>query len=595
MNRKSTIVFLIFIAIAALLYFTLGSKQSDKTEKPTFVVKRGDLQISVSETGTIKPRSRVVVRNELESSATITFLVDEGAVVKKGDLLVAFDPTELEDEIINQEINLQNAEASYISAQEKLAVAENQAQSDIEDAELKLQFAKMDLEKYVDKEWENQLSEAKQNIDLAVEELARAEQRRLSSKELLDEEYISQTEYDADELAWKQKKSRVDVAKNDLELLEKYTNVRKTTELKSNVRQAEMALDRTKRKAKADITQSQADLKAKEAQYKRQKDRYDRIKDQLSKTKLYAPENGMVIYETSMDNRRWRDSDEPLEVGQEVRGREEIIYLPTAETTKADIEIHETAMKKVSIGQAAIIKVDAMPDLVFSGEIAKISPLPNRDWLNPDSNKYPCEIYIDENEYDLKNGMNCRCEILIDELKNVVYVPLQAVIQIGKEHFVEVLEGKDFIKRKVEIGLDDNKWIHIASGLEENEIVCLTPQLSETEVLPASSSDEADKKEGGDQADRQKDRQGRPGAPGGPGRQGQGKDRRQGQGQRPEPNPQMKKMMDNLTDEEKKQLQNATTPQDKMKVFQELMKKHGVSAQPPAPAGKPNNTPTQEK
>ncbi len=589
MSRKSIVLFIIILAIAAVLYASLGSKKTDKTEQPVFTAKKGDLQISVSETGTIKPRSRVVVRNELESSATITFLVDEGAVVKKGDLLVTFDPTELDDELINQEINLQNAEASYISAEEKLAVAKNQADSDKEQAQLTLEFANMDLEKYIAKEYPNQLSEANQSIFLAEEELKRANKTLESSKELLKEEYISQTEFDADQLAQKQKESRVQIAKNDLELLEKYTNIRKKAELESDVRQAKMALDRTNRKARADITQAQADLKAKEAQYKRQQDRYDRLKEQLSKTKLYAPEDGMVIYQTSMDDRRWRDNSEPLEVGQEIRGREEIIYLPTAETTKADIEVHETAMKKISINQPAIIKVDALPDVVFSGYIAKISPLPNRDWLNPDSNKYPCEIYIDENKYDLKNGMNCRCEILIEELNDVIYVPLQAVVQIGREHFVEVKEGKDFVRRKVEIGLDDNKWIHIVSGLEENEIVSLTPQLSNTEVIPDSG--EKTNIEGKD-ANKQK----RPA--GGPEKQGMRQGQHQGQGPRmgqnsgqgQGPNPQFMQLMNKFTDEEKKKLRNASSPEEGKKIFEELMKKYGASAQP-----KPGSQNTQKQ
>ena len=586
MTRKSSIIILIVIAIAAALYFTVGSKKQDKTEQPTFVAKRGDLQISVSETGTIKPRSRVVVRNELESSATITFLVDEGAVVKKGDLLVTFDPTELEDELINQEINLQNAEASYISAEEKLAVAKNQADSDKEQAQLTLEFAEMDLEKYINKEYPNQLSETEESVDLAKEEEKRAQQTLKSSEELFEEEYISKTELEADQLALKQKTSRVTIAENDLQLLTEYTHKRKTAELESDVRQAKMALERTERKARADITQAQADLKAKEAQYKRQKDRYERLKDQLSKTKLYAPEDGMVIYQTSMDDRRWRDNSEPLEVGQEIRGREEIIYLPTAETTKADIEIHETAMKKVSINQEVVIKVDAIPDVVFHGYLAKISPLPNRDWLNPDSNKYPCEIYIDENEYDLKNGMNCRCEILIDQLTNVVFVPLQAVIQIGKEHFVEVKEGNKFVKRKVELGLDDNKWIHIVSGLDEKEVVSLTPKLTKTEVLPANSSKEGNENNS-EQARPKVNRPGGPGRPGqGPGKPGAG------QAKGPQPNPEMMKIFGKMTDAEKKKLQNASSPEEGKKIFEELMKKYGdssnTSQQPQTPSTQEN-------
>ncbi len=173
-------------------------------------------------------------------------------------------------------------------------------------------------------------------------------------------------------------------------------------------------------------------------------------------------------------------------VGQTVRGREDIIYLPTADTTKADIKVHESSLKKIKLGQRAVVKVDALPDATFTGTIAKISPLPDNNWMNPDINKYPCEIFIDDNEYDLKNGMNCRCEILIEALKDVLYVPLQAVIQVGDEYFVEVRQGKEFVRRKVEIGLDDNKLIHIISGLEEGESVSLTPKLKDTEVKAKS-------------------------------------------------------------------------------------------------------------
>ena len=586
MKKKLALIVIIFAVIGFFL-INKGESAGDKPDHADFVAQRADLNISVIETGTIKPRSQVVIKNQLESSATITYIIDEGTVVKEGDLLVEFDASELEDDKINQEIQLQNAEASYISAKENMAVEENQAQSDIEQAELNLEFAKQDLEKYNKGEYPNELTEIEQNIDLADEELKRAEYELTHSKNLFAEKYISETEFKADELAVKQKEKNLLIAKMDLTLLKDYTHKRKLTELESDVRQTEMALERTKRKAKANVTQAQANLKAKEAEFKRQQDRYDRIVDELSKTKLYAPANGMVIYETSMNRGRWDSQQNPLEVGLTVRGREDIIYLPTADTTKADVKIHESSLKKIQLGQRASIKVDALPDAVFSGYIAKISPLPDNNWMNPDINKYPCEIYVDENKYDLKNGMNCRCEILIEELKDVVYVPLQAVIQVGDEHFVEVKEGKEYIRRKVEIGLDDNKWMHIVSGLEEGEIVSLTPTLKDTEVQPKSkgkgpgdNNKEAGSGKEGNEHNAGDRKQGGPGRP--EGRDGQmmrapggqpGQQPGQPNGQRPKMPANVMQVMQKMTDDEKKKLQDASEA-DKPKIFAEMMQKY---------------------
>ena len=114
----------------------------------TFVAKRGPLTISVLESGAIKAKEQEVIRNEVEGRTTIISIVPEGTRVKKGDLLVELDASTMDDERIDQEIQVQNAEAAFINAKETLAIAENQAKSDIELAELTLKFAKQDLKKY---------------------------------------------------------------------------------------------------------------------------------------------------------------------------------------------------------------------------------------------------------------------------------------------------------------------------------------------------------------------------------------------------------------------------------------------------------------
>ena len=140
-------VFLL-IGVAVVAFNHSGSKAVLTGDMPSFAVKRGPLRISVTESGTIQAREQIILKCEVEGRTTILSLVEEGTRVKKGDLLVELDASTLLDAKIDQQIRVQNTEAAFIGARENLAVVENQAKSDVDKAELALDFAKQDLKKY---------------------------------------------------------------------------------------------------------------------------------------------------------------------------------------------------------------------------------------------------------------------------------------------------------------------------------------------------------------------------------------------------------------------------------------------------------------
>ena len=113
-----------------------ADKQDIMDGKSTFTVRPGPLTISVIESGTIKAREQVIIKSEVEGRTTILYLVKEGTQVRKGDLLIELDASRLEDDRIDQQIRVLNAEAAFIRARENLEVVKNQAQSDLEKAEL---------------------------------------------------------------------------------------------------------------------------------------------------------------------------------------------------------------------------------------------------------------------------------------------------------------------------------------------------------------------------------------------------------------------------------------------------------------------------
>jgi HlyD family secretion protein len=259
----------VIVAVATIVVIFIWLKvvrgeEDPMSSFPTFVAKRGPLTISVLESGTISPQEQIVLRNEVEGRTTIVSLVPDGSIVKKGDLLVELDASTLKDRIIDQDIEVQRAQASYIGAKENLAVTENQAKSDIDIAKLTLRFARQDLQQYVDGIYPKDVNELTARIRLSEEDLKRAEDVNDWSKRLYEEKYLSETEYLADKLTVQRRKLERDVANSNLDLLANFTYHRQIEQLTSDVNQADMALERTERKASADVVQAKADLRARE-------------------------------------------------------------------------------------------------------------------------------------------------------------------------------------------------------------------------------------------------------------------------------------------------------------------------------------------
>ncbi|MBZ0257200.1 efflux RND transporter periplasmic adaptor subunit, partial [bacterium] len=335
------------------------------------------------------------------------------------------------------------------------------------------------------------LDERNSAIKLQEEELSQAKETLRWSEILYKEKYLSQTVYQKDELAANRSQIQLDLAKADLQLLEDYEYKRQIEQLNSDLKQAEMALERTKRQANASIVQASAELQAKLSEYERQKGKMAKLEDQIDKAKIYAPQEGLVVYATSVRQRRF-GNDEPLEEGRTVREREELIHLPTTASYIVEVKIHESSLEKIKIGLPVAITIDALPGKTYYGRVSVIAPLPDSQsfYSNPDLKVYNSQVLIDGDGADLRSGMSCQCEIIISQFEDTTYIPVQAVLSIGGQPTVFVMNGNEMEQRAVEIGPDNNRLIQIESGLEEGEKVVMTPPLAAAEV----SNDEKNQK-----------------------------------------------------------------------------------------------------
>lgn len=477
--------FLFLVAVAAGAWIERdrllgGAVAATGESTATFKAVRGPLSIQVVETGSIQVREQLVLKSEVEGQTTLLSLVPEGTVVKKGDLLIQLDASKMDDDRLEQQIKVQNAEAAFVRARETLEVQKSESESSVAKDTLTLQFAGDDLRKYLDGDYPNQLKEAEVKITLAEASLKQAAEKLEWSRILSKEKYVSNTELEADELAERKAELDLELAQGALKLLKEFTFLRTKTKMESDQEQAKLALERTKRKANADVIQAEADLRAKESEFQRQQAKLKKIEQQIEKAKIVAPRDGLVVYATSTQGGPGRGGgSEPLAEGQSVRERQELIKMPTADDMMAVVKIHESRLDKVRPGLPVRLTVDAVPGAEFTGKILRISPLPDATnmWMNPDLKVYTTEIQIDHNAQGLRTGMTCQAQVLVAEYEDAVYVPVQAVLRQGAQALVWVVSAGKTEKRSVEVGLDNNRMIHVKSGLQAGEEVLLSPPL----------------------------------------------------------------------------------------------------------------------
>jgi HlyD family secretion protein len=440
-----------------------------------YEVKRGDFLISIIEGGTVQAVNEEVIRNEVEGTARIIFIVPEGSYVKKGDLLVELDSSASQDAVNQQQINVEKAQFSVIQAQQQLDIQKSTVDSEIKAAKLRVEFAQSDLKKYAEGEALQARRNAQIEITNVLESLQIAEERLRWSEKLYKDGFETKGNLDKDRLTFSQTTLRLEQARKALELLETFDNPKKQRELEAALQEAKENLDRVKLQGDRKLAQFTADVESQKKTLELSEAKLARDKKQLAATKIYAPQDGLVVYGSAEGGGHF-SSESMIEEGAVVRNRQELIRLPDVSEFKLKVKIHESHINQVQVGQPAFVVLDSMPDQRFRGMVKKVAPLPDSQsrWGNPDLKVYATEILLTDKLPDVKPGVSARAEVVITNLANVLTVPIQAVTtRKGKQ--VIFLASAPEEPVPVTVGMYNSKFIEITSGLKDGDRVMLSP------------------------------------------------------------------------------------------------------------------------
>jgi HlyD family secretion protein len=440
-------------------------------------VQRGDLVVTITEGGQLNAIQSVTVVSMVQGQPRIISIVAEGSQAKKGDLLVELDSSELQERLNQQEVNYQNALASYNKSVSDREIKKSQNESGIREAELNVEFAEIDLRKYRDGEWPQTFKKCESDITIAEAELRRAQDRLSWTDKLFEKGYATRAELEADRLTVKRGELEFEQAKDKLRLTELYDHPLKVKRLEANLAKVRDELDRVKRRAESELEQADTDVTNKQATLELQTQKRDDLKVQVANTRILAPADGMVVYASSTQGGRW-GSQNRIEEGATIRERQEIIKLPDVSAMKVEVKIHESRMNQLRLGQAAYVTLDALPGVRLKGRVDKIAilPDPSSNWMNPNLKVYNTDIVIEDTlPSNLKPGLSARCEIVVARLENVLTVPIQAVTTVNGQQMVHLATSPEPTAVPVEVGLYNESLIEIVSGLEQGQSIMLNP------------------------------------------------------------------------------------------------------------------------
>jgi multidrug resistance efflux pump len=337
-------------------------------------------------------------------------------------------------------------------------------------------------DKLGDGEAEQKLRQLENEALLHQSELSVAKQNVEASERLASKQFITKTTLENDHVNLEKTNLTVLSASTQLDLFKKYEFPKQAEQFLSAYEEALKKLQRTLRSNRARMAQVESKYQTARRRYEVELERKNSLETQVNACIIKAQEPGLVAY-GAKDASAFKT--EQIEEGATVRFRQSILTIPNMDEMGVHVNIHESQVKKVRVGQPCRITVDAEPGKTLDGVVAELAVLPDSasSRYTPNLKVYPANVQITGTHEWLKPGMNAKVEIIINQLDDILYVPVQSIEVENDNFFAYIRNGSKLERREIKTGGFNDEFIEIKGGLAMGDQVSL--------ALPKHSSLEA--------------------------------------------------------------------------------------------------------
>jgi HlyD family secretion protein len=494
-----------------------------------FTVSKGDVVVTVRETGTMEPFTKVEVKSKV-GGRILRMAAEEGQRVHAGQLLAELDRTEIQSQV-NQiqaqiaaararlaqtETELQyqqsstelaraDADQGLLSAQSRLKQSQRQlhaqpalTRSSIAQAEANCRAAEASLaamnastHPQMTADARSALAQAQANADNTGKQLRRL--RALVARGFVPENQVDDAQRDYENACSQRDaaKERVDTLEQRLAAERREAEARvaqmrasldaaRANAMQDALREDELAVAQAgleqarvlRRRALAGIAQvaaRRAEVVVARAAVKQLEDQLAEIMVRLNDTTILAPMSGTVT-------KRYIEAGELVTSGiATFSSGMPLVQIGDLSRMRVLCNINEVDVARVHVGQRAEITLDAARGQRYAGRVVSVAPSATTPAAGQGGNssssiiKFQVKIAVVRTDGQLRPGMSADVDIITAERHGVLKLPLEAVDTSAQPARVQVRRGTATVTVDVQTGLKNDTAVEIRSGLKEGE------------------------------------------------------------------------------------------------------------------------------
>ncbi len=440
--RIGALVLIVGVIAGVFGWERMTASAASTTAAKTVKVTRGSLTATVNAAGNVSAPTTAALAFS-SSGRVATVPVKVGEQVKKGQLLMRLDTTDLELALKTAQTKLAGKQASLEATQADLAFALRTAQAKLAAAQASYDAAKADNATIAD-----QLTNAKATL----------EKVRIALE-------TAQSNYNA--VAWQPnvgmtaQSSALETAYQDYETaLAAYNvtiagindNALKTAQ--ASLDSAQVALEQAQRNMDTSLRTAQASLESAALAV-------DQAQRALDNASLYALFDGQI----SAVNYKAGDS----------ASTSTAVSVVDTSNLQVKLNIAEVDMAKIRVGQTAQMTLDALDGKTYTAQVLSIGPVGT---VTSGVVNYPVVVGITNAGESIKSGMTANLAVEVDRRDNILMVPTRAVRTQSNNKYVLVVEDGKSVAKPVTIGLSGDTMVEITQGLVEGEQVVVSQTQS---------------------------------------------------------------------------------------------------------------------
>ena len=201
------------------------------------------------------------------------------------------------------------------------------------------------------------------------------------------------------------------------------------------------------------------------------------LERRLAQMQVKTPLNGVITYLPNY-TQGWMNS-QPYKVGDHVSAGVALAEVPDLSTLQMESRIDEDDRGRISVGDAALVHVDAFPEKPLNAKLTSISPLTEQSFTEwPPTRNFKGYALIQHPDSRMRPGMNAGADIIESKLHNAISIPARALFTVHGKPTVYVKSDHGYLPEEVRVQARNPDEVAV-EGIAAGTVVALTQPVQE--------------------------------------------------------------------------------------------------------------------